>query len=1345
MFRIQLGRLDYTPGIRRPIGRPHSRGRGTRRRVPLLELCEQRVVLSTSTWIGGAHVDSSVTSGDPQAWSNPLNWLGGVPGAGDTAEFTANVNFTLPNHNGGPAVSFSHPFNESPKADFNNSTTISVDSAWSGSITVESAVTLTLAGGSQWNGGTLATVSGGTLVNASGATLTLQNPSLVDVSGTLTNQGILNVDGSAPIQMAGATINNEAGGTFDIQSNEGLSTDNSLIDAFTNSGLLEQTVAAGTTDFRTSLSNTGGTIDIQTGTFEWDGDSGVSTGGTFDASPGAVLQYGVGNQSNTWTGTYTGGGSGGQFDQGTPNGFDAEIAVGSSGITFNFKPGFYQWQSGDIAPAGSSANVTNLGTITLAGPVPTSEQGLMLLNAGVTLDNQGTIDQSGAGNFVFRASALINESTGVFDFQSDTGWNGFGNLTGTVTNKGLIEKTATTGQSVINVLLDNQGGTLDVESGTLIPWNDSGSVSTGGTFTIASGATLQYNAGGNSSNTFTGTYTTQQASGFGQFVLNSDNLVVGTGGATFDFPSGFFQWIGGGQLTATAGTLTNTGFITVDTSNGGNATFAGTLNNQATITVQNTGNNTGFFSGGTVNNPAAGIININGIDGTAHGTPLLNTTINNSGTINRVVNTGLSSIAVLNNTGGTLDVQAGTLIPWNGFGSVSTGGILEAATGATILYNNGGNTNNTFTGTYTGSGGGQFVLNSDVLTVGSGGATFDFPSGFFQWIGGGQLTATAGTLTNTGFITVDTSNGGNATFAGTLNNQATITVQNTGNNTGFFSGGTVNNPAAGIININGIDGTAHGTPLLNTTINNSGTINRVVNTGLSSIAVLNNTGGTLDVQAGTLIPWNGFGSVSTGGILEAATGATILYNNGGNTNNTFTGTYTGSGGGQFVLNSDVLTIGTGGATFDFPSGFFQWIGGGQLTATAGTLTNTGFITVDTSNGGNATFAGTLNNQATITVQNTGNNTGFFSGGTVNNPAAGIININGIDGTAHGTPLLNTTINNSGTINRVVNTGLSSIAVLNNTGGTLDVQAGTLIPWNGFGSVSTGGILEAATGATILYNNGGNTNNTFTGTYTGSGGGQFVLNSDVLTVGTGGATFDFPSGFFQWIGGGQLTATAGTLTNSGFITVDTSDGGNATFAGTLNNQATITVQNTGNNTGFFSGGTVNNQSSGIINIDGIDGTAHGTPLLNTTVNNAGAITANSSTTATINSLNNTGSVTVQSGTLHANSVAQISSGSLTGGTWDVLGGSTLNLQNGVLLTTNNAIVLLDGARSNFANFVNKLAINGGSFTVQDGATFTTPGALGNTGVVIVGNNGSILTVTGNFTQSGAASQFEFRTL
>ena len=359
MRHIPVQPLGQGPRSRRALRFLPHRRRLVRKRIPLMEFCEQRIVLST--WIGGAHVDSVVTSGSPTAWSNPLNWLGGVPTAGTTVDFTANVTFSLANHNfdpnspvgpgNEPTVAFDHPFNQSPLDDVSTNVAINVDSSWSGSITADSGVTLTLTGASQWNGGSLGTNSGGALTNSPSGTLTLQNPSIVLLFGILTNQGIINVDGSAPdIQMAGATISNASGATFDIQSNQGLTFDNSLASNFTNSGLLEQTIGTGTTDFITSLSNTGGTIDIQTGTFEWDGNDGVSTGGTFDASPGAVLQFGVGNQTNTWTGTYSGGG-GGQVVQNS-----GQVAIGNAGATFDFDPGLYQWVGGQIIASGTSAH-----------------------------------------------------------------------------------------------------------------------------------------------------------------------------------------------------------------------------------------------------------------------------------------------------------------------------------------------------------------------------------------------------------------------------------------------------------------------------------------------------------------------------------------------------------------------------------------------------------------------------------------------------------------------------------------------------------------------------------------------------------------------------------------------------------------------------------------------------------------------------------------------------------------------------------------------------------------------------------------------------------------------------
>jgi hypothetical protein len=59
---------------------------------PALERLEARDLPSNITWIGGAFTDicAGTHSGDPNAWGNSLNWLGGrVPGAGDIAVFPA--------------------------------------------------------------------------------------------------------------------------------------------------------------------------------------------------------------------------------------------------------------------------------------------------------------------------------------------------------------------------------------------------------------------------------------------------------------------------------------------------------------------------------------------------------------------------------------------------------------------------------------------------------------------------------------------------------------------------------------------------------------------------------------------------------------------------------------------------------------------------------------------------------------------------------------------------------------------------------------------------------------------------------------------------------------------------------------------------------------------------------------------------------------------------------------------------------------------------------------------------------------------------------------------------------
>jgi hypothetical protein len=157
--------------------------------------------------------------------------------------------------------------------------------------------------------------------------------------------------------------------------------------------------------------------------------------------------------------------------------------------------------------------------------------------------------------------------------------------------------------------------------------------------------------------------------------------------------------------------------------------------------------------------------------------------------------------------------------------------------------------------------------------------------------------------------------------------------------------------------------------------------------------------------------------------------------------------------------------------------------------------------------------------------------------------------------------------------------------------------------------------------------------------------------------------------------------------------------------------------------------------------GTDNPAGGT----TAVINAGTIRKTAGTgTSTIlvaGTLSNTGTIEADSGTLSlsANSIPQVSGGTLTGGTWSALGGSTLAFPSGTAITTNQANLTLDGAGAAMPG-IEGLATNSGSITLSGGATYTTTGDFSNSGTLALGAGATLtqLAVTGNFTQTGAGT-------
>jgi hypothetical protein len=186
--------------------------------------------------------------------------------------------------------------------------------------------------------------------------------------------------------------------------------------------------------------------------------------------------------------------------------------------------GSSQWTGGSFFPNSSGTTIASTGTVSVSGAQPTT-----LLNP---LINTGMVIIGAGAGLAFNEGNLTNQSTGTVDFQSDAGFSG----TGSFINAGTLTKSAGTGTSIIGVFFQNQGGTIDANSGTLSIAG--GGSSTGGTLNAMTGGTLDL-TGGSSNNTLAGSYT---GSGGGQVLLATGQLDIDeANGATFDFAPGLFQ------------------------------------------------------------------------------------------------------------------------------------------------------------------------------------------------------------------------------------------------------------------------------------------------------------------------------------------------------------------------------------------------------------------------------------------------------------------------------------------------------------------------------------------------------------------------------------------------------------------------------------------------------------------------------------------------------------------------------------------------------------------------------------------------------------------------------------
>ena len=1289
-----------------PIARTRPRNlrsRDRNRYRPMIELLEDRTLLDAMSWIGP-------TTG---LWETPANWLDAatsanrVPTSGDDVTIAANNTVTVDDVESVNSLQCAGNLLVSA-----GSLQVAATSQIGGGLTLRGGDLLafgplTLAGNTSWQTGTI-------YYNG------LNNTGTITLSGTAdkTIAGIFNNNGTIVEQDAGnlvvtGTLKNNALGVIDIQSDTGI-TGNGVIN---NSGDIKKSAGTGTSSIGPSLNayldfnQLGGTLDAQSGTLQIDQTrtSLLETGGTWDAEGNAILDI-VGNgPSGTYlAGTFTGTGTGVVMLDG------GNFYSDTGGATFNFPTGLLQWTGGFI---GDQA-VTNAGSITLSGSADKS--------LGATLNNNGALVETGAGNLVV-SGTLDNNTHGLIDIQSDAGITG----NGVVNNSGDIKKSAGTGTSSIGPSLNtdlyfNQlGGTLDAQSGTLqIDQTRTSLLETGGTWDAEANAILDIVGNGPSGTYLAGTFT---GSGAGAVQLDGGNFYSDTGGTTFNFPAGFLQWTGGfiGDQA-----VTNAGFITLAGS--ADKSLGATLNNNGALVETGAGN---LVVSGTLDNNTHGLIDLQsdaGITG--------NGVVNNSGTIQKSAGTGVSRIGPSPNTdlyfdqfGGKLDAQTGTLQidQTRTETGVETGGTWDAETNATLDIVGNGPSGTYLAGTFTGSGGGNVLLDGGNFYSDTGGTVFNFPAGFLQWTGGG---IGGQTLTNQNVITL--SGAADKGLFDTLDNDGTIIQTGAGN---LILAGycTINNQADGVYDFQS-DAQINGTG----TLNNAGVIRKTAGAGVSAIGppdpisgnsyfAFNNTGGTLNAQSGAIDIGAGQGR-STGGTFNASANAVVEFTGVLG----FSGVYTGSGAGEVAFaGGNIVLIDTGvpgaNATFNFPAGLFHWTGGefdgGEVTTP---LTNVGFMTIDGPNS-KYIYRNTIINQGTITDDGPGNlvlnGIGDFGGSTIDNQFGATFDIHG-DANIVQSQANAGTFSNEGTLEKTAGSGISNInEFVNSTpSGAFIVQSGRLVLGNG--GTFTGAAINIAFGAVLEFGPG------FIFTMTGSYAGTGLGSIDFEAALSGGddsdpAYLNFVPGYFNATG-----SFFGTVENDGTMTLN----GNfmrAHFinAGTIDQVGTLDVDLNAN-TLFENRGLYDLLTDASIVVPG-DGSLGNMQFVNSGILRKSGGTGTSQIRHDGNGkaflLNNTGTVEVDSGTIQIlDQPAQISGTTLTAGTWSEQNGASLVFPVGTNIVTNQGNLALDGAGATIAAIAN-LATNQGDLSLSDGANFTTVGDLASPGTLTLGPN-STLSVTGNLT-------------
>jgi hypothetical protein len=1027
-------------------------------------------------------------------------------------------------------------------------------------------------------------------LNLGGHTLSLHGTSYLDGNvagpGTLAAYGITNGSSSAYDELnilAGATyaehgtltqelntalngtIDVVAGGVWDIAANGNI-TPSGATGKLINAGTFEKTAGTGTSSVAANVTNTG-TFAATTGTLEVQGkfantglisgssvtvDAAFSGLGTIDV--GTLTLKGGGSLGGTLTGT-------GLIDvtNGATTTLTAETALTlgtlevSGGATFVLASA--ESTSADFVLAGAvvelgkndltitgSASLT--GTMTGSGTLTTSNASIdafLALTGTEKWVDSGTITQNSNAQLGGAITDKVTLSVGKGDTYNITGAYGIGNAnindtgTATITNAGLFEMTATSGQAVIyntdftstGTLL--VGGVLNLQGGKTVL---GGSVSGSGDLALNTAWTLDANT----------SLTAADIANNGSGTLAGGAAYAGSftqyGGGTIALEGHSLSLIGGSTLSGEIGgagvlTLKNAvvnGFSIYGTSTlidsglisqQGSTTIGNSSTDSSTLTIDKgatwtvTGNNQWL---GNPNQGDTGVATITnaGLFTTAAGNSVdvWHSNFTNTGTL-----LADGSIRLNGNTGTLGGTLAGT-----GYLDLGLDWTLESTAKVTVaqLDNEGAGTltaNFSYGGTYTNGNGATLTLAGHTLdltgptslggSMGSAGtlSVTDATANNFYLFGTTTLVD-AGTISQTGLVWL----GSGSTDTGTLDVSAGATWSVTGNQ----DIGNVNQNDTGV-----------------GAINNAGLVTAGAGDALAIYHSIFTNTGTLQANGSLYLEGNSAtlgGSLVGAGYLQLATSWTLgstavvsvaqLDNEGSGTlsaNLTYAGTYTNGYGATLSLGASELTL-TGPA------------------AIGGTISGAGTLLLD---GGADSFTG----NATITAADLRLSSGTQLTLDQNLTYGGIFYV--ASGLNEGIALNGNTLS------------ITGAATLGNYVDSLAVSGPGILSLSG---AATEGGVTIGTGATLLAAGTETQIGSLTlGTTAGAGtlavsatGTWDISSARTITSGGAGGTIT-NAGLFERAGASGEALVTAAFTNTGTVEVTT---GTLVFTGGFSNTGTI---------------------------------------------------------------------------------------------------------------------------------------------------------------------------------------------